>query len=80
MKGGCCNSRLPGPARISAKLAHLEGSVAVADYPPTDQHYEVHKLLKQKLESARKELERVIITDLYRFNHLLRKHKLDGIS
>ena len=68
------------PARIAGKLAHLEGSVAVADYPPTDQHYEVHKLLRQKLKSAGEELDRVIKTDLSRFNRLLRKYKLDGIS
>ena len=68
------------PARIAGKLAHLEGSVAVADYPPTDQHYEVHKLLRQKLKSTGEELERVIKTDLSRFNRLLRKYKLDGIS
>ena len=68
------------PARIAGKLAHLEGSVAVADYPPTDQHYEVHRLLRQKLKSAGEELDRVIKTDLSRFNRLLRKHKLGGIS
>ncbi|MEE8184431.1 MAG: sialidase, partial [Acidobacteriota bacterium] len=68
------------PARISGKLAHLEGSIAVADYPPTDQHYEVHKLLRQKLKSAGEELDQVIKKDLSRFNRLLRKHKLDGIS
>ena len=68
------------PARISGKLAHLEGSIAVADYPPTDQHYEVHKLLRQKLKSAGEELDQVIKKDLSRFNRLLRKHKLGGIS
>ncbi len=72
--------RVRWPARIAGKLAHLKASIAVADYPPTDQHYEVHKLLRQKLKSAGKELDRVIKTDLSRFNKLLRKHKLGGIS
>jgi len=68
------------PARIAGKLEYLADGIAVADFPPTDEQREVHQLLKQKLKSAGEELDRVIETDLSRFNRLLRKHKLDGIS
>ena len=68
------------PARVAGKLAYLAYGIAVADFPPTDQQREVHQLLREKLKNAGQELDRVIKTDLSRFNQLLRKHGLDGIS
>ena len=77
---GTGQDRVRWPARIAGKLDHLEGSVAVADYPPTDQHRAVHELLRRKLKRAGEELNQILDRDLDRFNRLLRKHKLAGIS
>ena len=77
---GTGQDRVRWPARIAGKLDHLEGSVAVADYPPTDQHRAVHELLRRKLKRAGQELNQILDQDLDRFNRLLRKHKLAGIS
>ena len=77
---GTGQDRVRWPTRIAGKLAHLADGIAVADFPPTDQQREVHEVLKKKLKRAGQELDRIIKTDLSRFNQLLRRHKLDGIS
>ena len=64
------------PAMLVGGLGHLANGVAVGDFPPTDQEREVHRLLKERLERYRGELDEVLRTDLERFNGMLREREL----
>ena len=64
------------PAMLVGRLGHLANGVAVGDFPPTDQEREVHRLLKERLERYRGELDEVLRTDLERFNGMLREREL----
>jgi hypothetical protein len=44
------------PSRLMEKLAHLADSLQNADFAPTDQQLEVHKLLTDQVSSAATDL------------------------
>ena len=64
------------PAMLVGRLGHLANGVAVADFPPTDQERGVQRLLEERLERYRVELDEVLATDLADFNRLLREREL----
>ena len=67
------------PAKVVGKLRHLANGVSSADFRPTDQHGEVHILLRNILMSARDDLGALLETDLAAFNQLLRDRGLNPL-
>jgi photosystem II stability/assembly factor-like uncharacterized protein len=67
------------PAQVSERLRYLIGSVATADFGPTDQMGEVHTVLKAELEEARRNLQAILATDLPALNQLLQARNLPRI-
>ena len=61
------------------KLRHLANGVSSADFRPTDQHGEVHILLRDILMSAREDLSALLERDLAAFNQLLRDRGLNPL-
>jgi hypothetical protein len=61
------------PAMVVGRLRYLIGNVATADFPPTDQHREVHGILKEQLRTASQQLDALLQTDVAAFNSLLRE-------
>lgn len=67
------------PSKIAGKLRHLSGGVETADFRPTDQHREVHTLLRSALMDARSEMDAVLQEDLAAFNRLLSERGLNPL-
>jgi photosystem II stability/assembly factor-like uncharacterized protein len=67
------------PAKIVGKLRHLANGVSSADFRPTDQHGEVHIMLRDTLMSAREALDALLESDLADFNQLLRDRGLNPL-
>jgi photosystem II stability/assembly factor-like uncharacterized protein len=61
------------PARLVSRLEYLAGTVAVSDFPPTDQSREVHEVLKERLSTAATRLEALMAEEVAEFNELLRQ-------
>jgi len=61
------------PAMIVGRLSYLQGSVATADFRPTDQHAEVHQALRGQLDEVEAELGGVLAEHLEAFNRLLQE-------
>jgi hypothetical protein len=67
------------PTKLIGRIAYLAGAVATADFPPTDQHREVHQILKQRLMSYRAELDTVLQTELAAFNRMLQDRNMGRV-
>jgi hypothetical protein len=67
------------PAKVSERLRYLLGNVATADFRPTDQHGEVHVVLKRQLEAARAALDEILRTDVPAFNRRLQQRNLPAV-
>ena len=71
--------RVRWPTMLAGRIAYLAGAVAVSDFPPTDQHREVHAVLKERLGSYEQELERFLENELPAFNRSLEERSLPRI-
>ncbi|HJR36660.1 MAG TPA: hypothetical protein VJ817_17010, partial [Gemmatimonadales bacterium] len=60
------------PAKTGEKLVYLLGDIGSTDNAPTASQREVGGVLRQRARTAREELDRLIQTDLDRFNRMLR--------
>ncbi len=67
------------PSKLVSRIGYLAGAVAVADFPPTDQHGEVHQILKDRLQQYQGELDHILEADLPAFNQLLQEHELTSV-
>jgi hypothetical protein len=67
------------PAKVAGRLSYLAGVVAVADFRPTDQHREVHQVLKSRLSQAQQELYELLRTVLPEFNQTLEERNLPRV-
>ena len=67
------------PAMLVGRIGYLAGTVAVADFPPTDQQREVHQVLKQRLQRYQVELDAILQTDLPAFNRTLQQQNLTPV-
>ena len=67
------------PARTGEKLVYLLGDISSTDNAPTASQREVGGVLRQRARAARDELDRIIQTDLDRFNRMLRDKGLGGV-
>jgi formiminotetrahydrofolate cyclodeaminase len=61
---------------LAGRIAYLADAVAVADFPPTDQHREVQKVLEQRLRQYRQELNDLLQKDVNEFNRTLDERHL----
>ncbi|MEM7369834.1 MAG: sialidase [Bacteroidota bacterium] len=66
------------PARLAWKLEYLASTVAVADFPPTDQQYAVHQRIKKQIGEQENHLDQLIKKELPTFHQLLKEHQLDS--
>ena len=64
------------PVKLVGRLGYLAGAVATADFPPTDQHGEVHQVLKGRLVQLQNALDELLRTELPAFNQMLRAQNL----
>ncbi len=64
------------PSMLIERIGYLASTIAVADFPPTDQHYEVHKILRGRLEMYQREMKGIVINDIPAFEEILKKHNL----
>ena len=67
------------PSKLVSRIGYLAGAVAVADFPPTDQHGEVHQILKERLQQYQGELDHILEADLPAFNQLMQEHELTSV-
>ncbi|MFQ5629205.1 MAG: WD40/YVTN/BNR-like repeat-containing protein [bacterium] len=76
---GTGQDRVRWPTMLVGRIVYLAGVVAVADFPPTDQHREVHQVLQQRLQQYRGELDRILQADLPAFNRMLQEQDLTPV-
>ena len=67
------------PAKVLGKLRHLSNSVNSADFSPTDQHGEVHLVLREILMNARAQLDDLVEDGLANFNRILTERGLNPL-
>jgi hypothetical protein len=68
------------PIKLNNQIAALARSVETGDNPPTDQDYEIFRVLTARLEAVEAKFNETLKTDLSRFNQLLTAHKLQDIQ
>jgi hypothetical protein len=68
--------RVRWPTMLTGRINYLAGAVSVADFRPTDQHREVHRILKERLQTYRSELDSLIENQLPAFNRTLQERNL----
>ena len=73
---GTGSDTLRWPTRLAGRIAYLASAVAVADFPPTDSHREVHQVLKGRLQECRRELRLILRDELPSFNQILEESEL----
>lgn len=67
------------PARLAERMSYLASVVAVADFKPTDQHIEVHKILQDRKAAYSKELEELYEGELANFIKVLDEKSIGAI-
>ena len=67
------------PTMLAERIGYLASVVAVADFQPTDQHMEVHKILQVRKATYSKELEDLIDGKFADFVRVLEENKIGNI-
>jgi broad specificity phosphatase PhoE len=62
------------PIKLNNQIAALARAIETGDNPPTDQEYEVFKVLSARLEAIVARYQQALKNDLSRFNTLLVSH------
>ncbi len=65
-------------AMIVEKLGYLANAVETADFPPADQHKEVHQVLKKRLADNQARFNQFLEKDLPVFQEALKKGGITG--
>jgi photosystem II stability/assembly factor-like uncharacterized protein len=68
------------PIMLNNKIASLQGIVESADAPPTDQTYEMFKLLSSRLQEQMTKLDAAVQKDLPEVNRMLQRQRLAPIK
>ena len=76
---GTGQDRVRWPTKVWGRLTYLASVVAVADFPPTDQHREVHQVLRARPSAFEQELEQLMQNELPAFNRTLEDNGLPRI-
>ncbi|MGE0360720.1 MAG: WD40/YVTN/BNR-like repeat-containing protein [Vicinamibacterales bacterium] len=61
-------------AKLLSRFSYLANGVSGSDFRPTDQHFEVAKLLGERLQTQLSQLRSTVDKDVAAFNELLRRH------
>src|SRR5262245_34030997 len=67
------------PSQLHEKLAHLADTLQLADFAPTDQQLEVHKLLSDQVAAVAADLNAVASKDVGAFNDMLRRRNIGTV-
>ncbi len=67
------------PSQLIEKLAHLADTLQLADFGPTEQQLEVHKVLTDQVGAATADLNAVIGKDVSAFNDMLRRRNIGTV-
>jgi len=67
------------PSQLLEKLAHLADTLQLADFAPTDQQLDVHKLLTDQVAAAASDLNVVVSRDVATFNDMLRRRNMGTV-
>jgi hypothetical protein len=67
------------PTKVAGRVAYLAGVVAVADFPPTEEHRQVHQVLKERLRQGQKELDELLQNVIPAFNQSLEERELPRV-
>jgi photosystem II stability/assembly factor-like uncharacterized protein len=67
------------PSQLLEKLSHLADTLQLADFAPTDQQLEVHKLLTDQVSTASGDLSTVVSKDVATFNDMLRRRNIGTV-
>ena len=70
---------LRGPTRLYSKLMNLAHQVQTADFPPTDQHYEVFNMHKAEMDDIARAYKEEVLPALHQLNPQLQKRNLPAI-
>ncbi len=62
------------PIKLNNQIAALARSIETGDNPPTEQDYEVFRILTARLEAVEAKFNEALKVDLSRFNELLSSH------
>lgn len=68
------------PIKLNNIIAALARTVETGDYPPTDQDYEVFRVLTGRLNAEEAKYNDVLQKDLAHFNQILSAHKLPEVQ
>jgi photosystem II stability/assembly factor-like uncharacterized protein len=68
------------PIMLNNKIASLQGIVESADAPPTDQTYEMFKLLSSRLKEQMTRLDTAVEKELPQVNRMLQRQRLAPIK
>ena len=61
------------PSMIAGRLSYLQGAVGTADFPPTDQHTEVARILSDQVDDVEVRFEALLADEVAAFNQLLER-------
>ncbi len=67
------------PSQLLEKLVYSVDGLSVADFPPTNEQFEVHALLGRQLEALRGRLAAALKTDVAAFNDLVRQKNMGSV-
>jgi photosystem II stability/assembly factor-like uncharacterized protein len=76
---GTGQDRVRWPTKLAGKIAYLAGVVAVADFPPTDEHREVQQVLEEQLRQGQQELDELLQNVIPAFNQSLEERQLPRV-
>ncbi len=68
------------PIKLNNQIAALARTIETGDNPPTDQDYEIYRILTGRLDAVQAKFNEALKNDLGRFNGLLAQHKLVQIQ
>jgi photosystem II stability/assembly factor-like uncharacterized protein len=68
--------RVRWPTMLTGRINYLASAVSVADFRPTDQHRQVHRILKERLQTYQGELDSLLDNELPAFNRTLQERNL----
>jgi hypothetical protein len=71
--------RVRWPTMLAGRIGYLANAVAVSDFLPTDQHREVHQVLRERLKAYHQELDSLLESEIPAFNRTLRERDLPTV-
>ncbi len=67
------------PIKLNNQIAALARTIETGDNPPTDQDYEIFRILTARFEAVQAKFSDALKTDLAHFNEVLASHKVTEI-